>query len=415
MNGNMVRVITAGSVDNGKSTLIGRLLFDSKQISKDQLENIEKAKYRYGNEEINLAFLTDGLKAEREQGITIDVAYRYFSTKKRKYILIDCPGHIQYTKNMITGSSNADIAIILIDGQEGFNNQSKRHAYLSILLGIGHIIFAINKMDLLEYSQDTYLDLVSSINEWLPNESKSEFYFLPVSALKGDNIVEKSGTTPWYSGNSLLDLLDELESNTESENDCFRFPIQWVIRPQSKEFQDHRSYAGAVIRGKAQVGDSIMALPSGLISKIKKIQIGLENFSEINTGLSPSISIDDDLDISRGSILVNPLNPPKTANRLNAIAVNLNPAPLKKEGHYLLKHNSKWFKAIIEDIYSELDLNKLCFEEVSSNLSFNSIGKIKLLLNEDIFFDLYSENRIMGSGILVDESTNETVSALMFI
>ena len=413
MSMDIVRVFTAGSVDNGKSTLIGRLLFDSKKVLNDQLENIEAARLRYGNEDVNLAFLTDGLKAEREQGITIDVAYRYFYSQKRKYILADCPGHIQYTKNMITGSSTADAAIILVDGKTGFTEQSKRHTYLSILLGVSHIIFAINKMDLLEYSQDAYEDIRHSILEWLPADSNSKFHFLPSSALLGDNIVQKSSNMDWYQGESLMDLLDNLKIEPSNNFDSFRFPVQWVIKPQSSDFHAYRSYAGTVVNGEAKVGDEVLVLPSGLKSKVKQILIGSKDVDETSYGLSPSIVLKDDIDISRGSLLTSVQKPPQCKNQITATAVSLNPKPIEKNGRYLLKHNSKWLKVIVEDIKTELNLQSLEFEPGKSELNLNSIGELSLQLSEDLFFDSYKDNRTMGSAIIVDETSNETIGALM--
>lgn len=415
MDTKVLRVVTAGSVDNGKSTLIGRLLYDSKKILNDQLENIEEAKLRYGNENINLAFLTDGLKAEREQGITIDVAYRYFHSNKRKYILIDCPGHLQYTKNMITGSSAADAAIILVDGKDGFTEQSRRHTYLSMLLGVSHVIFAINKMDLLQYSQSAYDDLCASIIEWLPESTKSQFHFLPSCALVGDNIVQKSTNMMWYEGKSLIDLLDDLVLNSNNDYNYFRFPVQWVIKPQSDEFPDYRAYAGTIVSGNLAVGDEVMVFPSALKSKVKQIQIGSQKFDRVNCDLSPSIMLEDDLDISRGSLLASPKKIPQSQTRLEVMFVGLHSKPIVKHGRYLLKHNSKWIKVIIEDIMIELNLHNLKFEPAKSNLGLNAIGKISLSLSEEIFFDSYTENKAMGSAIIVDESSNETIGAVMLI
>ncbi|MCH2227086.1 MAG: GTP-binding protein [Candidatus Caenarcaniphilales bacterium] len=415
-NSTVLRIVTAGSVDNGKSTLIGRLLYDSKKILQDQLENIEAAKERYGNEKINLAFLTDGLRAEREQGITIDVAYRYFTSDKRKYILADCPGHIQYTKNMVTGASTADAAIILIDAQAGFIEQSRRHTYLSLLLGVSHVIFAVNKMDILDYSEQSYRDICASISDWMPKESQSEFYFLPISALEGDNIVNKSTNMPWYKGQALIDLLDNLHINPKTVFDETRLPVQWVIRPQAEAYRDFRAYAGTLASGEIRVGDELMVLPSGLYSKVKRLQVAGEDAESASPGLSISVLFEDDIDISRGSIICSKSKPAKSDNRINAILTWLNSKPAQTGKRYWMKHSSRWVKVMIEDLGNELNLHSLEFEENSDNsLNLNGIAKVSLNCSEDIFYDLYEDNRTTGSFIIVDENNFETVAAGMII
>lgn len=413
-NSTVLRIVTAGSVDNGKSTLIGRLLYDSKKILQDQLENIEAAKERYGNETINLAFLTDGLRAEREQGITIDVAYRYFTSDKRKYILADCPGHIQYTKNMVTGASTADAAIILIDAKAGFIEQSRRHTYLSMLLGVSHVIFAINKMDLMDYSENTYEEIRSEIVDWLPKESNSDYHFIPISALEGDNIVKKLDNMPWYEGEALIDFLDNLHVNPKNTFDHFRFPVQWVIRPQSNEFHDFRGYAGTVASGHVSVGDEVTVLPSGLSTKVKAIQIGTKDVEKVSPGLSPTILLEDDLDISRGSLICAKAKPALSDNRINAVVTWLNAKPAQTGKRYWLKHSTRWVKVIIEDLNNELNLHSLNFEESSSSkLDLNGIAKLSLNCSEEIYYDLYEDNRTTGSFIIVDENNFETVGAGM--
>ena len=417
INSGVLRIVTAGSVDNGKSTLIGRLLYDSKKILQDQLENIEAAKERYGNEEINLAFLTDGLRAEREQGITIDVAYRYFTSDKRKYILADCPGHIQYTKNMITGASTAEAAIILIDAKAGFIEQSKRHTYLSLLLGVSHIIFAVNKMDLMNFSQDVYKNICSEITDWIKNENtNSDFSFIPISALAGDNIVKKSNNMDWYKGNSLIDFLDNLKIKTNREAEDFRYPVQWVIRPQSKEFHDYRAYAGTIASGKVKVGDEVCVYPGLQKSKVKSIHIGETHLEQAISPLSTSIQLEDDIDISRGSIICSVDKALKTNNKITAILTWLNSKPAQSSKRYLMKHNKRWIKVMINDFQNQLNLHSLKFEQAqSTNLELNGIAKVEINCSEEIYYDLYEENKTTGSFILADESSFETVGAGMII
>lgn len=416
-NSSVLRLVTAGSVDNGKSTLIGRLLYDSKKILQDHMENIEAAKERYGNEEINLAFLTDGLRAEREQGITIDVAYRYFTSDKRKYILADCPGHVQYTKNMVTGASTADVAIILIDANAGFIEQSRRHTYITMMLGVSKIVFAVNKMDMKDYSQEVYSSILKEITDWLPpeNESKSSYQFIPISALKGDNIVNKSESMDWYKGDTLIDFLDKLpvESN---EVDAIRFPVQWVVRPQSQEFHDYRGYAGTLASGTMNVGDEVTVLPSGLKSKIKTIQVSGKDSQSVTAGLSPTITLEDDVDVSRGSIIAAKSHPPKTDRSFNAVITWLNASPAQTGKRYLMKHGTRWVKVMINDLGNVLNLQSLEFEaNESQNLDLNGIAKISLQTSEDLYFDLYKENKTTGSFIIADETSFETLGAGMIV
>lgn len=417
INSGVLRIVTAGSVDNGKSTLIGRLLYDSKKILQDQLENIEAAKERYGNEEINLAFLTDGLRAEREQGITIDVAYRYFTSDKRKYILADCPGHIQYTKNMITGASTADAAIILIDAKAGFIEQSKRHTYLSLLLGVSHIIFAVNKMDLMDFSEDVYNNICNEITEWIKDENTdSDYSFLPISALTGDNIVKKSTNMNWFEGDSLINFLDNLKIKSYGESENFRYPVQWVIRPQSKEFHDYRAYAGTIASGKVRVGDEVCVYPGLQKSKVKSIHIGEDQLEQAKAPLSTSIQLEDDIDISRGSIIYSKDAPLKTDNRITAILTWLNIKPAQSGKRYLMKHNKRWIKVMIDDFQNQLNLHSLKFEQAESkSLDLNAIAKVEINCSEEIYYDLYQENKITGSFILADESSFETLGAGMIV
>jgi sulfate adenylyltransferase subunit 1 len=415
-NSTVLRIVTAGSVDNGKSTLIGRLLYDSKKILQDHLENIEAAKERYGNEEINLAFLTDGLRAEREQGITIDVAYRYFTSDKRKYILADCPGHIQYTKNMFTGASTADAAIILIDAKLGFIEQSKRHTYLSLLLGVEHVIFAVNKMDLLEYSEEEYNKICNDVREWLPGDANSKYHFLPISALEGDNIVNKSENMPWFTGESLINFLDNLQVSANEESQELRYPVQWVVRPQSKEFHDFRGYAGTLASGSMKVGDEVTVLPSGLTSKIKEILNSGRKVDEVTTGLSPTIQLEDDLDISRGSVICSKENSLKTDNNVKAIITWLNEKPAETSKRYWMKHGKRWVKIMISDLSKELNLHTLVFEDSGSNkLNLNGIAEINIQSSEPLYYDVYKDNKTTGSFIIADETSFETVGAGMII
>lgn len=412
----VLRIVTAGSVDNGKSTLIGRLLYDSKKILQDHLENIEAAKERYGNETINLAFLTDGLRAEREQGITIDVAYRYFTSDKRKYILADCPGHVQYTKNMVTGASTADAAIILIDAQAGFIEQSRRHTYLSLLLGVSKIIFAVNKMDLRDYSEDAYNEICQSIKDWLPADSKSEYHYIPISALAGDNIVKKSEKMPWYPGESLIDFMDTLPAGKQDASDALRMPVQWVIRPQSQEFREFRGYAGSISSGKVSVGDEVMVMPSGLSSKVKQIQVAGKDAHSADAGLAVTIQLEDDVDISRGSIICAKDQPLKSERQVKAVVTWLNAKAAEPGKRYWLKNGTRWIKVMIEDLGNELNLQSLVFEpSEKGKLELNSIAEVSLLCSEELIYDSYKDYKATGSFILVDETNFETLGAGMLV
>lgn len=412
----LLRFTTAGSVDDGKSTLIGRLLYDSKSIFEDQLEAVEASSKKRGDEEVNLALLTDGLKAEREQGITIDVAYRYFATPKRKFIIADTPGHIQYTRNMVTGASTADLAIILIDARHGVIEQTKRHSFIANLLRIQHVVVAVNKMDLVDYSEERYNEIVEEYRELasrLGNIVNIEM--IPISALRGDNVVDKSEKMPWYEGGTLLYHLENVYVGGTENHVEARFPVQWVIRPHSNEWHDFRGFAGRVAGGVFKPGDEVLALPSGFKSTIKSIHTADGNLEQAFAPQSVTITLNDEIDISRGDMIVKANNPPKSTQDIEAMVCWFGEQPLKQRGKYIIRHTEQETKAVIQSLDYQVDINNFHKLDDAETLSMNDIGRIKIRTAKALHADAYSKNRNTGSFILVDASSNETVAAGMIV
>ncbi|MEZ4336635.1 MAG: sulfate adenylyltransferase subunit CysN [Sandaracinaceae bacterium] len=411
----LLRFITCGSVDDGKSTLIGRLQYDTKTIFEDQLEHVEDVSRRRGNERTDLALLTDGLRAEREQGITIDVAYRYFSTPLRKFIIADAPGHIQYTRNMVTGASTANLAIVLVDARKGMVEQSRRHAFIASLLGIPHIVFAVNKMDLVDYDEAVFDRIKAEFTDWSAKLQIRDVDFIPISALNGDNVVEKSAKMPWYRGTPLLYHLETVHIASDRNLIDVRFPVQWVIRPQSAEHPDYRGYAGTVAGGIMKPGDDIITLPSGFTSKIRSIETADGPLDEAFPPMAVTVHLEDDIDVSRGDMICRPNNQPMVGQDLEAMVCWMVDRPLQLRGRYALKHTTHWVRAMVKDIHYRLDVNTLHRDEGSDSLGLNDIGRIKLRTTAPIFYDPYQRNRTTGSFILADETTNETVAAGMLL
>ena len=411
----LLRFTTAGSVDDGKSTLIGRLLFDSKAIFQDQLELLEETSKQRGEDEINLALLTDGLRSEREQGITIDVAYRYFATPKRKFIIADTPGHIQYTRNMVTGASTANLAILLIDVRHGVIEQTKRHAFIASLLQIPHVAVCVNKMDLVNYSEDDFNSIKKEFENFSSKLEIKDVHFIPISALKGDNVVDRSKNMQWYEGSTLMHLLENVHiGSDENHIDC-RFPVQYVIRPQSKEYPDYRGYAGRIAGGVFKAGDKIKILPSGIDSTIKSIDTYNEKIEEAFAPMSVCITLEDDIDISRGDMLVREHNQPEIGQEMDLMICWMNSKKLIVRGKYTIKHTSQTARCIIKEVRYKMDINTLHRIEDENEIGLNDIGRIAIKTTKPLFFDKYSRNRNTGSVIIIDEATNETVGAGMII
>jgi len=411
----LLRFTTAGSVDDGKSTLIGRLLYDSKSIFEDQMEAIEKASAKIGEEQVNLALLTDGLRAEREQGITIDVAYRYFATPKRKFIIADTPGHIQYTRNMVTGASTANLAIILIDARHGIVEQTKRHSFIASLLGIPHIIFCVNKMDLIDYGQEGYEQIKSDLESFSSKLDVQDIRFIPISALKGDNVVNRSEQMDWYEGSTLLHTLENIHiAGDENQIDC-RFPVQYVVRPQSAEYPDYRGYAGRIAGGVFKPGDEIMVLPSGFTSKIKTIDVFGEELAEAYAPMSVCMTLEDDIDISRGDMIVRENNSPESEQTIEAMVCWMGDKPLVPNGKYTIKHTSREVRCMVKEVKYKVDINSLHRNEDDKEIKSNDIARVTLRTTAPLFIDRYNRNRHTGSLILIDEATNNTVGAGMLI
>ncbi|HVJ98535.1 MAG TPA: sulfate adenylyltransferase subunit CysN [Acidimicrobiia bacterium] len=412
----LLRLATAGSVDDGKSTLIGRLLYDSKQIFEDTLEALEHSTKLRGEEGMNLALLTDGLRAEREQGITIDVAYRYFATPARKFIIADTPGHVQYTRNMITGASTADLALILVDARKGIIEQSRRHAFLASLLGVPHLVLCVNKMDLVDYDQATFERIKNEFKDFAAKLDVHDLTFIPVSALLGDNVVDRSANMPWYEGSSLLHQLEDVHiASDRNLIDC-RFPVQYVIRPRDDKHHDYRGYAGQVASGTYRVGDDVVVLPSGFTSKIAHIDGPDGPLEEAGPPMSITIRLEDEIDISRGDMIVRPNNQPHVAQDVDAMLCWFNErVELKPGAKYALKHTSKWAKALVKDLHYRLDVNTLSRDDSAQSLSLNEIGRVTLRTTQPLFFDDYRRNRATGSFILVDEATNDTLAGGMIL
>jgi len=411
----LLRFTTAGSVDDGKSTLIGRLLYDSKAIFEDQMEAIERASERAGNEEVNLALLTDGLKAEREQGITIDVAYRYFATPKRKFIIADTPGHIQYTRNMVTGASTANLALILVDARHGVLEQTLRHAYIASLLQIPHVIFCINKMDLVEYSEERFEEIVKDLEGVSKKLSVKDIRYVPISALKGDNVVARSENMDWYEGPTLMYLLENIHIASDINTEDFRFPVQYVIRPISKDFPDYRGYGGRIGSGSINVGDTVTVLPSGFSSKVKTIDLYKESFNTAIAPQSVAITLEDDIDISRGDMIVREGNLPHTSQDIDVMICWFNERKLVPRGKYVIRHTTTEAKCMIKDVNYKMDINTLEKNYDDKDVNMNDVARISIRTTKPLFYDSYSRNRTTGSLIIVDEATNETVAAGMIV
>ena len=411
----LLRFTTAGSVDDGKSTLIGRLLFDSKAIFQDQLEQLEETSKQRGEEEINLALLTDGLRSEREQGITIDVAYRYFATPKRKFIIADTPGHIQYTRNMVTGASTANLAILLIDVRHGVIEQTKRHAFIASLLQIPHVAVCVNKMDLVDYNENSFNLIKKEFEIFSSKLEIKDVHFIPISALNGDNVVERSKKMDWYEGSTLMHLLENVHiGSDENHIDC-RFPVQYVIRPQTKEYPDYRGYAGRIAGGVFKAGDKVKVLPSGIDSKIKSIDTYNGTIEEAFAPMSVCITLEDDVDISRGDMLVREHNQPEIGQELDLMICWMNSKKLIVRGKYTIKHTSQTARCIIKEVRYKMDINTLHRIEDNKEIGLNDIGRIAIKTTKPIFYDKYNRNRNTGSVIIIDEASNETVGAGMII
>jgi sulfate adenylyltransferase subunit 1 len=411
----LLRFTTAGSVDDGKSTLIGRLLYDSKSIFEDQYEAIRASTERRGEEGVNLALLTDGLKAEREQGITIDVAYRYFATPKRKFIIADTPGHIQYTRNMVTGASTANLAIILVDARNGVVEQTKRHAYIASLLQIPHVAVCINKMDLVDWDEATFERIKADFSDVAAKLDVQDVHFIPISALRGDNVVNKSDHMPWYGGSTLMYLLETLHIASDRNMIDARFPVQFVVRPNNDEFHDYRGYAGRIAGGIFRKGDKVLAMPSGFVSRIRSITCGGDQLDEAFAPQSVAIELEDDIDISRGDMLVREANVPTATQDLEAMVCWFNERPLNLGGKYLLLHTSRESRCIVKDIRYKMDINQLVRNTDDKIFRMNDIGRVVIRTQSPLFVDSYRKNRITGSFVLVDEGTNETVAAGMIV
>lgn len=409
----ILKFLTAGSVDDGKSTLIGRLLYDSESILQDQLEALQASNRKNDDGSIDLAILTDGLKAEREQGITIDVAYKYFQTEKRKFIIADTPGHIQYTRNMVTGASNADLAIILIDARKGVIEQTIRHSYLVSLLALQHVVVAVNKMDMVDYSEDVFNRIVKDYQVMAAKLNLNEVTYIPVSALKGDNIVNSFGNMGWYPGKSLLDHLETVPVAIDDSTDHARMPVQWIIRPQTDELHDYRGYAGRVLSGSFKTNDAVTVLPSGFSSTISRIEFFDHDPAEASAGMSVTMHLQDEIDISRGDILVNANYKPTVSQLIEADLCWMDTKPMDTSLTYLVQHNSKITRCKISDVLHKVNINTL--EKVpAESFNLNDIGRIVIKTAEPLAFDLYQENKANGGAIIIDSRTNLTVGALMF-
>ena len=410
----ILRFATAGSVDDGKSTLIGRLLYDTKSVLQDQLESVERVSRDRGDEYVNLALLTDGLRAEREQGITIDVAYRYFSTAKRNFIIADTPGHIQYTRNMVTGASTADLALVLVDARKGILEQSRRHAFLATLLQVPHLVLCVNKMDLVDYSQEVFDQIHEEFTAFATKLNVPDLEVIPVSALKGDNIVTRSQNMPWYDGGSLLHHLENVHVASDRNLIDARFPVQTVIRPQSGTNRDYRGYAGQVAGGVFKPGDEVMVMPSGFTTTISHIETADGPVAEAFPPMSVTIRLSDELDVSRGDMICRPHNAPTASQDIDAMICWLDEtAALQTRKKYLIKHTTRMARAMVKDLQYALDVNTLHRDNEATQLGLNEIGRVRLRVTQPLMADEYRRNRTTGGFILLDEGTNRTVAAGM--
>ena len=411
----LLRFTTAGSVDDGKSTLIGRLLYDSKSIFEDQMELLKETSKQRGEEGVNLALLTDGLRSEREQGITIDVAYRYFATPKRKFIIADTPGHIQYTRNMVTGASTANLALLLVDARHGVIEQTKRHAFIASLLQIPHIAVCINKMDLVNHSKEAFDKIKKDFKNFATKLEIKDVRFIPISALNGDNVVDRSTNMDWYDGSTLMHLLENIHIGSDQNHVDCRFPVQFVVRPQSKEHPDYRGYAGRIEGGVFKPGDDVTVLPSGFTSKIKSIDTFDGEVEEAFSPMSVCMTLEDDIDISRGDMLVRENNKPTVEQDIDVMICWMNEKKMIPRGKYTIRHTSQTARCIIKEVKYKMDVNTLHRLEDEKEIGLNDIGRITVRTTKPLFFDSYRRNRNTGSIILVDEATNETVAAGMII
>src|SRR3954447_4941857 len=413
--GGLVRLVTCGSVDDGKSTLIGRLLYDSKEILADQLAHIADVSARRGLDTIDLALLTDGLRSEREQGITIDVAYRYFATPRRKFILADCPGHVQYTRNMVTGASTAEVAIVLVDARQGPTEQSRRHTFLASLLGLNHLVFAVNKMDLVDWDESVYDRIVDELTDFSARLEIPDTTFIPVSALHGDNIVERSTNADWYGGPPLLWHLEHLHVASDRNLRDVRFPVQYVIRPQTDEHHDYRGYAGQVAGGVLKADDEVLVLPSGRSSRIARIETYDGDVAEAFSPMSVTVHLEDDLDVARGALICRPHNHPLPTRELDATICWMTEQPLRPGARLAIKQTTRTARIIVDALRYRLDVNTLHRDLEAPELGLNDIGRVTLRSSAPLIVDPYSRNRATGSFILVDEATNNTVAGGMVI
>jgi bifunctional enzyme CysN/CysC len=412
----LLRFATAGSVDDGKSTLIGRLLYDSKAIFEDQLEAVERSSEAMGSEHTNLALLTDGLRAEREQGITIDVAYRYFATPRRKFIIADTPGHIQYTRNMVTGASTADLALVLVDARKGLVEQSRRHAFLASLLRIPHLVLCVNKMDLVGWDEARFEEIKAEFRSFAAKLDIADLSFIPVSALHGDNVVTRSPNSPWYEGASLLHHLEEVHIASDRNLIDVRFPVQYVIRPHNDEFHDYRGYAGTVAGGVMKPGDPVVVLPSGFSSTIASIETLDGPIDEAYAPQSVTVRLTDEIDISRGDMICRPHNQPTSGQDIDAMVCWMDEAAsLKPRDKLVIKHTTRVARALVKNVQYRLDINTLHREDEAGSLALNEIGRVQFRTTQPLFFDEYRRNRTTGSFILIDEATNTTVGAGMIL
>jgi bifunctional enzyme CysN/CysC len=411
----LLRLVTAGSVDDGKSTLIGRLLYDTKQILVDQLEHIEDASRRRGHDYVDLALLTDGLRAEREQGITIDVAYRSFVTPRRRFQLADAPGHVQYTRNMVTGASTADVAVILVDARKGVIEQTRRHSYITAILETPHVVYAVNKMDLVDFSEERFDEIARELAELTSQLGLHDETAIPVSALKGDNVVDRTDAMPWYAGPTLLEHLETVEIFGDRNTQDRRFPVQWVIRPMADEHHDYRGYAGRVASGIWRAGDEVVVLPSGLRSRVASVDAAGEQLEDALPGQSVTIRLEDDVDVSRGDPLADPEQPPVRAREVTARVSWMSEKPLEDRARLLIKHTTRTVPARAEEIVSVVEILTLTDQASPGKLELNDLGVVRFRLAEPLAVDSYARNRTTGAFILIDESTNDTVGAGMVI
>jgi sulfate adenylyltransferase large subunit len=409
----LLRLTTVGSVDDGKSTLVGRLLYDTKSLFDDQVEHLDDVRRRLGESSIDLALVTDGLRAEREQKITIDVGYRYFATPRRKFIIADAPGHVQYTRNMVTGASTANLALILADARKGLTEQSRRHAFLSSLLRVPHLVLCVNKMDLVGYDQDVFEEIKSEFRSFAAKLVIQDLAFIPISALHGDNVVTRSANMPWYEGSPLLHHLEEVHIASDRNLIDPRFPVQYVIRPQSTRAPDYRGYAGQVAGGIFKPGDKVLVLPSGFESEVASIDTADGPVGEAFPPMSATIRLTDDIDISRGDMLCRPHNHPTVGQDIDAMVCWFNDQPMTPRGKYTIKHTTRTARALVKDLHYRLDVNTLHRDESASTLGLNEIGRVTLRATAPLFYDEYRRNRATGSFILIDDATNNTVAAGM--